>query len=51
MRTLEITLASTNADSSSSLGVVAPVMGDTLVFEAIRLHTTEQPDNAAECFV
>ena len=44
LRTFEISLASTNADSSCNLGVVAPVMGDTLVFEATRLHTTELPD-------
>ena len=43
LRTLVISLASTNADSSSNLGVVAPVMGDTLVFEATRLHTAELP--------
>ena len=42
--TLEISLASTNADSSSNLCVVAPVMGDTLVFEATRLQKTEFPD-------
>ena len=44
LRTLKINIASTNADSSSNLGVVAPVMGDTLVYEATRLHTTELPD-------
>lgn len=32
--TLVSSLASTNANSSSNLGAVAPVMGDTLVFEA-----------------
>ena len=37
-------LANTSADNSSNLGVVAPVMGDTLVFEATSLHTTEFHD-------
>ena len=44
LRALEVSLASTYADSSSKLGVVAPVMGNTIVFEATRLHTTELPD-------
>lgn len=47
---LEISLASTNADSSSNLGVVAPVMGDTLVFEATRsnalFHASANPCNS-----